>query len=509
MNVFNWLAKTSTEASLKITTPADNSVFQKGDSITFVGEKVGNITNIQWSSDLEGGIISSDFPSFTTSTLRPGTHTITLSGVVGGLVASARSPAQANIRAQAPGTPVSNQIQIGVQGGKPRVTKIAFESMTGPNNWNQIYDRKGEYRQSILLEPNQWQGSEVAGEVGEDYCWPVSYVRSNANDVGNGLSKLKVKAYFKDLDSSQTLSFDVQLVGKLYENGVLKQTLNFDQKTIQTTSSDETTETFESINGLPDVVGIWSLELEWSFIRASQSVETQRTPKVGTYQAIFTTWEKPFINGYFEKDVIDSVSGLPRAEGQPALYLEILQFSCKFAAGSKTLTTEQSLTEQLLTNSWAKGSSSDPDKFVYKAGINPLTFPRGIDALLIKSPHEGVCQEWALFLKALNHSQGGNLWYKGILLTQSQKNNGFWLWDKTPAKTLVGLGDTSQPPIWKFQDHAYNSLNQTDVLDLSFNRVNPSEADHINGLFELINQGTGQTFPNPFPSDIHQFVSHQ
>ena len=117
---------------------------------------------------------------------------------------------------------------------------------------------------------------------------------------------------------------------------------------------------------------------------------------------------------------------------------------------------------------------------------------------------------WQKFLRLLKHRTDKIiLWYKGILLTQSQKNNGFWLWDKTPAKTLVGLGDTSQPPIWKFQDHAYNSLNQTDVLDLSFNRVNPSEADHINGLFELINQGTGQTFPNPFPSDIHQFVSHQ
>ena len=160
--------------SLKITAPADKIVFQKGDSITFVGEKVGNITNIQWSSDLEGGAFSSGFPSFTTSTLRPGTHTITLSGVVGGPVASARSPAQANIRAQAPGTPVSNQIQIGVQGGNPKVSNLKFVSMAGQNNNNELFDRNGDYRLGAL-GPIQWQGQVDSGNMVDNFYFPISH----------------------------------------------------------------------------------------------------------------------------------------------------------------------------------------------------------------------------------------------------------------------------------------------------------------------------------------------
>ena len=206
------------------------------------------------------------------------------------------------------------------------------------------------------------------------------------------------------------------------------------------------------------------------------------------------------------------MSGNPRAEGKPALYLEILRFSCNFAIGADSLKTEKEMTELLLASAWLQGQVTTPDKFIYKAGINPAIFPRGIDALL-NLPHEGLCQEWSLFLKALNHSQGGSLWFLAISLTDEQINADLRIWDKTPIpKTLVGLGGTNQippNPPWLFDNHAYNSFNLNRVYDLSFNRKNLSEENHINSLFELVNKLDGSTIPNPFPDSIHLFINHQ
>lgn len=78
---------------LKIISPADSSVFDFGQPITFLGEKTGNVTNIQWSTNnfsFGAGLTA------TNSDLLPGTHTITLTGQVGN-------------------SPVSNSITVGIR----------------------------------------------------------------------------------------------------------------------------------------------------------------------------------------------------------------------------------------------------------------------------------------------------------------------------------------------------------------------------------------------------------
>ena len=496
------------EEALKITAPINGSEFQAGDPITFVGEKVGNITNIQWSSDLEGGIISSDFPTFTTSSLRPGTHTITLSGIVGGgPPVSIRNPGQASIRALAPGTPVTHSIQIGVKGnGKPGVIKIEFLPSAvngqGEENLNQIYDRQDEFKKggNKFLGPVHWEGDVVSGIVQQKtlpkYPFPISYVRS---DAGFDNSRIKLKAYFSNVSGSSPLTFMANLTGNL--SGI---TYSFQPKTIEIPAGSEKTETFESLEAIPDKVGIWDLTLNWSFTSGSTSLGSQRIPDSG-FQTLYTTWEKPTDGGYFESDVIDAVTNRPRVENKPALYLEILRLSCNFADGANSSNDEKSITTLLLNNLWVIGGGSLG--FVYKAAINPSTFARGVDAVLTP-PHEGLCQDWSYFLKALNHSQGGHLWFRGASFTMAQYNSGLRLWDKTPGKTLVGLGGASQPPVWKFGNHAYNSFNLNNVVDASFQLQNPSEESHINGLFEIVDTTNGQTFPNPFP-ELPIFISNQ
>ncbi|PIP04967.1 MAG: hypothetical protein COX52_14555 [Syntrophobacterales bacterium CG23_combo_of_CG06-09_8_20_14_all_48_27] len=68
------------DGSLKITAPPTGSVFDLGQAISFVGEKTGNVTNIQW---LTNNVAFGTGLTAAKSDLPPGTHTITLSGQVG------------------------------------------------------------------------------------------------------------------------------------------------------------------------------------------------------------------------------------------------------------------------------------------------------------------------------------------------------------------------------------------------------------------------------------------
>jgi len=67
-------------ASLKIAAPPNNSAFDYGRPITFLGTKTGNVTNIQWSTN---NVVFGTGLTATNSDLLPGSHTITLTGQVG------------------------------------------------------------------------------------------------------------------------------------------------------------------------------------------------------------------------------------------------------------------------------------------------------------------------------------------------------------------------------------------------------------------------------------------
>jgi len=474
-------------ASLKIIHPLDSSVYNVGQTIIFQGKKIGQITNIQWASDLDGPI-GTAFPSVATSGLRVGTHTITLSGT-------------------AAGTTVSHSIKVGIKGGKPRVTKIDFRSMSGHNNLNRIYDRKGAHRQNSFLEPVQWKGIEVAGDVQEEYCWPLSYVRSNGNAVGNGQSRLRLEATFKDMDNSPSLYFHAQLVGKLYENGVYKQDLNFDEITVATTGSAEKIAFLESTNGLPDVVGIWSLELEWSFSQSGLNIGSQRNPRPGTFQTIFTTWEKPLANGYFFQDEESKPGGPMKVEEIPTYYLEFANLSCEFAKNANSSNTKTDVLVRLLGNAWNLGSQGF--KYDGQTAAIPNVTPRGLDSLLdLKT---GWCEEWSTFFKALAESQGVDIWYRGIKLTPEQvhilKQRLYLTNRNLPA--LGGDDQNPEPKWWSFRDHAYNSTDLQNVFDLSFFCMSPSEETYTNNGFDLVNYPFREVVnPDPFPSDIHIFLAY-
>lgn len=108
-NIFNWLAKVSPapEDSLKIFSPASGSSFAFGELIPFVGSQTGSVSNIQWTSNLDGSFGAGSI-SVATSGLRIGTHTITLSGHSSG------------------GQPLSDSITVVVQ---PLVIEINFNPL--------------------------------------------------------------------------------------------------------------------------------------------------------------------------------------------------------------------------------------------------------------------------------------------------------------------------------------------------------------------------------------------
>ena len=76
-----WITITqAAAASLKIVAPPNNSVFDLGQPITFLGAKTGNVTNIQWSTN---NVAFGTGLTATNSDLLPGSHAITLSGQAG------------------------------------------------------------------------------------------------------------------------------------------------------------------------------------------------------------------------------------------------------------------------------------------------------------------------------------------------------------------------------------------------------------------------------------------
>jgi hypothetical protein len=468
-------------ASLKIVAPSDNSVFDRGQPITFLGEKTGNVTNIQWSSDL-AGLIGTSFPSIATSGLRVGTHTITLSGIVGGPVASIKSEVSPSIRGLAPGSPVSHSIKIQVKGGRPRLTKLEFQPMTGQNNQNKIYDRVGIFRKRTLLEPIQWQGKTEGNEVVEDFSYPISYVRSNAESVGEDSSKVRIKATFIDLDSSPALTFKVQLTNLAgYTN------LNFPDQIVKTNGNSEATAIFESSNGLPAEVGIGDLRLLWSFSHNGAGLGDQTTN-----QSILTTWEKPI-----EKQ--DFSANIPEAD--PVTYYEIQQLSSEILSDFGSAKTESEIVTELMNKYSTLGG------FQYSDVIYTPKDPRGLDAILSQPtlPRKGWCGELGLLLKALCESQGLDVKLRHYRLKTAYLG-GYALF--TPRPATDGVLPPKWRTVWEFKEHATVLTKDSPLVafDPSF-KVNGLFVDYVNSLFDVLkyegkNIGDDPTWPDPIPEFV-------
>jgi hypothetical protein len=346
---------------------------------------------------------------------------------------------------------------------------------------------------STFLEPTQWQGKEGFEDIEEDYCWPVSYVRSDAKNLGNGPSKLKVEASFKDMDDSPSLSFDVQLVGKLYQGGQLKHTLSFDPKTITTTGSTEKTEVFESTNGLPNVVGIWDLELEWQFSQSGSSIGSQRNPKAGTFQTLFTTWERPLLNGLFDVGL--------KAESMPTQYLEVIETSCNLLKGNDSSISDQLALNIIQDQAWSNGG------YKYLGGHSLDAEPRGIDRFLRET--NGLCEEFSQFYHALAESQGIDIYVAIARLPLAAVDLGYRIIPEDQGLVAFG-GDTQiSTGDWQFANHMYNLLALTNFWDLSFKKRGPVEATYLDNTFDLYDSSVSPYVPiSPTPySDGHLYLA--
>ncbi|MDP1624434.1 MAG: hypothetical protein Q8L64_01565, partial [bacterium] len=486
--------------SLKITQPADNSQFNFGESINFVGEKIGDIINLRWSSSIDG-VFGTDTLNIVKNNLSPGTHTITLSGQGGtppvASVGKGGNPGAA-IRAQTIGN-FSHSITIFVKSGNPKVVMLDF--LSGGNH-NRIYDRKGDLaakdigKQDKFLDPIQWQGKISGNDITDVYCWPLSYVRSGANFVGNGPSKLKFNAHFIDLFQSPSLTFDVALTGTLRdENNVIQQNFTFNTQTVTTSGDLVVAKEFQSVEGLPAVVGIWNLELNWSFSKGATFFGSQRTPQSG-YQTIYTTWEKPLYSGNF---------GLSKGwvEKLPTYYLEIIQISCDYAKNSGAVNSEENIMQTIYDRCWSQNTYS------YSKEIPDDLSKRGLDRLLEESYRNGWCGEWASFLQSLLEVQGIDVLYRGYEIKPKYY----------PAMVLLTSIDLPvvgnitprmfpyNPPQedWSFTNHAI-ILSKTSFFrtyDPTFHTTPTEFSSSVNNLFDVFDNNERRVISlNPAPEYI-------
>jgi len=452
-------------SSLCIVSPTSDSVFDLGQTISFQGEKTGTVTNFRWESNLDG-FIGSDFPSIATSGLRVGTHTITLSGT------------------DSSGNPLSDSILVGIKGGKPRISKLEF---LGANR-NQIYDRKGDYKKNRpigdkYLEPFQWEGEIVNDEIKqkESFPHPISYVRSGAS---LGTSKLRFKAYFKDLANSPTLSFTASVSGTISGTPI-----SFTSAPVTTHGSNETEVEFESTTPLPDTVGIWDLVLSWSFDNNGTNLGSQRIPEVGA-QTLFTTWGKPVTTGYYQHD--RNYVEIKEA----VLYLEITKMSCRllqplnFGSTKTPANIKESLLESYYFHSgFSYGPRNKPRPADSKID------PRGLDSLLIHS--YGWCGEHSVLLKALIEGQGVDVKTRRFILRPKYGKE----WHLVAIGTIPAIGGILSAmwncSDWVFNDHAI-VLDTIIAYDPCFNKKGLFPG-YVNDLWDIFHNNLFVD-PDPIPT---------
>lgn len=503
VNVFNWLAKVSVlEGDLTILNPHNNDAFDFGQSINFIGSQTGNITNIEWVSSIDG-VFAANTLAITKSNLSPGTHTIILQGIIGGLPASIRSSARSQIRAAAVGDPVSASITIVIKELKPqiRVTGIDFLSASGLENRNPLYDRKAVYKSGAIgdkfLQPTQWSASmdTTTGEVIETFNWPVCYVRNEAVSLGGSPSKIKLSVKVDELRSLSNLGpIEVEAVGTIYGENGFQQSLEFSATTFNPTSWPISF-VIESTTALPDVVGIWNLEINWSFKKYGEPLSDQRTPKTSEFHRIYTTWEKPLLDGKYRVGV-PTTGGYFYAEAIPVEYLEVVDFSCEFLKGFGSIKTDDDV---LATNLDKTYNYLGSIGYKYSVKETTTALRRGIDRLLDDPDKDGWCLEWSHMLKAINESHGVNVkdiigYLKPGIINATLIANG---------NTYVAIGgvhstDLLPPPgdvWWPFLNHRYVVDVNDNSFDPTFGKTDSNYMDYFEQVFDFLDLIT--TTPDP------------
>jgi len=487
-NIFNWLAKASViEGDLTILNPHNNDAFDFGQSINFIGSQTGIITNIEWVSSIDG-VFAADTLAVTKSNLSPGTHTITLRGIIGGPPASIRSIVgpSPQIRAAAVGDPVSATVMIMIKEPKPypMILGIDFLSCSGLDNRNRIYDRKNEFKSAPVgqkfLEPTQWGGAinQSGGYVVESFNWPICYVRDGATSL-TGPSKMKLNVKVDDFNGTINPGLiEVEASGTIFGANGFQQPCVFSSTSFNPAAWPATF-FIESTTSLPNFVGDFRLEINWCFKLSGQTLANQRTPSESNFHRIFTLWEKPISSQDFGS-----------IESDPTAYLEIVSLSCQLLASFDSSKSIDDVMTYLLNNYSTTGG------FGYFRTRPPTSSdPRGLEAILNQTtvPKMGWCGELALLLKALNEANGIDVKVRNYRLKAAYFTTHRLVSAKMAADNVPPWPPTTA---WSFQDHAtvITKTSPIRAFDPTFKEKGPFTG-YVNSLFDIYQ------LPNVFISD--------
>jgi hypothetical protein len=383
-----------------------------------------------------------------------------------------------------------------------KVIGLDFLSGSGLDNRNRLYDRKETYKSGAVgdkfLEPTQWAGGidSATGEITESNNWPVSYVRNDAVSLNGNSSKIKLSVKVDDFKATTNPgSIEVEAVATIYGENSFQQTITFPVTTFNPTAWPTIFE-LESTNALPDFVGIFNLEINWTFKKDGQVLSNQRTPKTGDFIKVYTTWEKPILSGLFRVGASTS-GGNFYAEEIPTLYLEIVDFSSRFINGFDSAKTKDEVLAQNLDKIYNHLGANG-----YKYSVDEITAStrRGIDRILSEPTKDGWCLEWSHFFKAINESQGANI--KDVIgYLNPGFPNGALIADGTKYVAIGSIHSTDLVPPdpgnlwWPFLNHRY-SVNEIDnSFDATFGELDSNYVGYFEKVFDYLDTSTNQPDP--------------
>jgi hypothetical protein len=383
-----------------------------------------------------------------------------------------------------------------------KVIGLDFLSGSGLDNRNRLYDRKETYKSGAVgdkfLEPTQWAGGidSATGEITESNNWPVSYVRNDAVSLNGNSSKIKLSVKVDDFKATTNPgSIEVEAVATIYGENSFQQTITFPVTTFNPTAWPTIFE-LESTNALPDFVGIFNLEINWTFKKDGQVLSNQRTPKTGDFIKVYTTWEKPILSGLFRVGASTS-GGNFYAEEIPTLYLEIVDFSSQFINGFDSAKTKDEVLAQNLDKIYNHLGANG-----YKYSVDEITAStrRGIDRILSEPTKDGWCLEWSHFFKAINESQGANI--KDVIgYLKPGFPDGALIADGTKYVAIGSIHSTDlvEPDPsnlwWPFLNHRY-SVNEIDnSFDATFGELDSNYMGYFEKVFDYLDTSTNQPDP--------------
>jgi hypothetical protein len=383
-----------------------------------------------------------------------------------------------------------------------KVIGLDFLSGSGLDNRNRLYDRKETYKSGAVgdkfLEPTQWAGGidSATGEITESNNWPVSYVRNDAVSLNGNSSKIKLSVKVDDFKATTNPgSIEVEAVATIYGENSFQQTITFPVTTFNPTAWPTIFE-LESTNALPDFVGIFNLEINWTFKKDGQVLSNQRTPKTGDFIKVYTTWEKPILSGLFRVGASTS-GGNFYAEEIPTLYLEIVDFSSQFINGFDSAKTKDEVLAQNLDKIYNHLGANG-----YKYSVDEITAStrRGIDRILSEPTKDGWCLEWSHFFKAINESQGANI--KDVIgYLKPGFPDGALIADGTKYVAIGSIHSTDlvEPDPsnlwWHFLNHRY-SVNEIDnSFDATFGELDSNYMGYFEKVFDYLDTSTNQPDP--------------